>query len=249
MNKHVIAIIQARTGSTRLPGKTMYPLNGNPVLKHIITRASSVENISEVVVATSNKSQDDVITQYGPKFGAAVVRGDESNVLNRFAKAVEQYNPDVVVRLTGDNPLVSTQFIKSSIERLEADGADYISGDLDRTFPLGITCETFTSESFDRVKSASNAPRHREHVTPYYREQPDKFSLVNLSAEELFTELWLQNRTDLRLTLDEPADYQILETVYREVPFEDVLDVREAIEYIDEHELADINQHIKQKSI
>jgi len=244
----VTAIIQARTGSTRLPGKVMYPLDGRPALYHVVNRTAHADSVDEVVVATSTESTDDVIEQYAPTFGADVIRGSESNVLSRFEKAVEAYNPDIILRVTGDCPLIAPEFIDTSVDKIKA-GAEYVSAGLERTFPRGATCEAFTAESFGQVCAKSTKPHHREHVTPYYREHPEEFDLYSLESSTVFNEPWLQDRTDIRLTLDEPDDYQLLETVYREMEYDGILDVRDAIKYVDKNNLQTINQDVEQKSI
>lgn len=227
----------------------MYPLDGRPALAHVITRTANANRVDNVVVATSTQPEDDVIEQYAPRFGADVIRGSEMNVLKRFERVVKKYDPDVVLRITGDCPLVSPRFIDASVDQIEVGNAEYVSAGLNRTFPRGLTCEAFTADSFDRVIAESTQPRHREHVTPYYREHPEDFELYNLESEQIFDEKWLQNRDDLRLTLDEPADYQLLETVYDEIEYENLLDVTEVIRYIDETGLAEINEHVEQKTV
>ena len=243
------AIIQARVGSTRLPGKVMYPLDGRHALDHVVDRVSSADSVNKTIVATSTTKPDDVIEQYAPKIGTNVIRGGESDVLDRFECAIKAHDPDIVLRITGDCPLISPRFIDTSVERIQTENVDYVCAGLERTFPRGLTCEAFTVESFERMSRKANEPRHREHVTPYYRENPDDFDLYNLRSNEVFQEKQLQNRTDLRLTLDEPADYQLLEAVYGEVVYEDLLDVTEVIRYIDENGLGEINEHVEQKTI
>ncbi|WP_144905920.1 cytidylyltransferase domain-containing protein [Halobellus captivus] len=243
------AIIQARIGSTRLPGKVMYPLDGCHVLNHVVDRVSSADYVKETIVATSTEKPDDVIERYAPVFGADVIRGSESDVLGRFEHAVTKHNPDIVLRITGDCPLISPTFIDTAVERIRTKDVDYVCAGLERTFPRGVTCEAFTTESFERMSRRANEPHHREHVTPYYREHPDEFDLYNLDSNELFQEAQLQNRTDLRLTLDEPADYQLLEKIYREIDHQDLLTVRDVIKYIDEYALETINQHVEQKLV
>lgn len=245
----ISTIIQARVGSTRLPGKVMYPLDGRHVLDHVVTRVDSCEFVDDTIVGTSINSPDDVIERYASAFGAEVVRGSESDVLARFEAAIEAYEPDIVVRVTADCPLLSPEFIDVAIKRIRDHGVEYVSAGIDRTFPRGITCEAFDVESFKRVRSNASEPHHREHVTPYYRENPEEFRLFNLTSNTVFDEPWLQNRTDLRLTLDEPADYRLLETVYREVEYDEVLDIRDAIKYIDQNGLGTTNQNVKQKSV
>lgn len=245
----VLAVIQARVGSTRLPGKVMYPLDGVPVLNHITKRASHANSVDNVVVATSTEPQDDVIAEYIQSLGTEVVRGDESNLLSRFERAIDQYDPDIVIRLTGDNPLVLPQFIDACIDRLRTANVAYATEGPERTFPLGTSCEAFTTESFVRVREVSTTAQQREHVTVAYKQQPDEFETASISARELFDDGRLQNRTDLRLTLDEPADYQLFRTVYDEVSYETILDIQDAITHIDKNELWTINEHVTQKTV
>lgn len=244
-----IAVIQARVGSSRLPGKIMYPLDGQPTLEHVITRVSRASGVDDIIVATSNEPQDDVIEQYAPMFGADVIRGSESDVLSRFEQVIKLYGPKIIVRVTADCPLISPRFINASINHIMEKDTDYVSASFERTFPRGLTCEAFSAESFEKVRAESTDPHHREHVTPYYREHPEEFELSNLESKAVFDEPRLQNRTDLRLTLDEPADYQLLETVYREIDYDGILDVHDGIEHIDENDLGTINQDVEQKSV
>lgn len=246
---NIIAVIQARTGSTRLPGKVMYPLDGRPALEHVITRTAHVDHVDTVVVATSTKRSDDVTGQYAPIFGADVIRGCESNVLSRFEQAVEKYNPEIILRVTGDCPLIVPKFIDASIERIQARNIEYVSAGINRTFPRGLTCEAFSADSFKQVVKESSKPHHREHVTPYYREHPEEFELSNIESTDIFDEKWMQERTDIRLTLDESDDYRLLETVYREVPYENILDVQDVVRYIDRNDLSELNAHVEQKGV
>lgn len=245
----VAAVIQARTGSTRLPGKVMFPLDGHPVLTHVIKRVSAADRVDETIVATSDERPDDVIKQVATQAGVGVFRGSEDDVLSRFEGVAEQYNPDLIVRVTADCPLISPQFIDTCVNCFEDDPPDYVSAGPERTFPRGVTCEAFTQKSFEQVIEAATEPQHREHVTPYYRNNPQNFRLYNIKSQEVFETDWLQNRTDLRLTLDEPDDYQLLKKVYRQIAYDDLLSTRDAIRYIDENGLAEINQNVVQKTV
>jgi len=249
MMTNVTAVIQARVGSTRLPGKVMYPLDGDPVLEQITKRVSRADCIGDVVVATSTEPQDDVIAEYMQTLGTPVVRGSETNVLSRFERVVEQYEPDILLRLTGDNPLVSIQFIEACVDQIRTQSVDYVSEGPDRTFPLGSSCEAFTADSFDRVCASATDSRYREHVTVHYKERPEEFDTCSIESVDLFDEQQYQRRTDLRLTLDEPADYRLLRTVYHGVTYGDVLDLRDAISYIDDNDISGINSHVEQKTV
>lgn len=244
-----IAVVQARVGSTRLPGKVMYPLDGEPVVSHVIQRAQAAERVDRVVLATTEKSRDDVLVHCASSIGVEVVRGPEANVLRRFANVVDRFDPLHIVRVSSDNPLHAPEVIDYALGVIENNNVDYTSAGMSRTFPLGTTSEAFTAASFEQVLNKSTNQRHQEHVTPYYREHPETFELQNITSEEVFSEARMQDRTDLRLTLDEPADYKLLETVYREVKFDDYLPLRDAIRYIDETGLGEINQHVEQKTV
>lgn len=243
----VLAVIQARTGSTRLPGKVMYPLDGTPTLAHVVKRVTAAESVDRTIVATSTKSPDDVIESCVSRAGAAVVRGSESDVLGRFEHVVKKHDPDVLVRVTADCPLLSPMVLDSVVKSLQQSDADYSSNILERTFPRGLDVEAFTADSFAVVCEESTEPYHREHVTPYYHEREGRFERVSVTAEEIFSQEWLQNRTNLRLTLDEPADYELLRRVYAEVPYDGLLDVRDAIRYVDENGLNKLNNNVEQK--
>jgi spore coat polysaccharide biosynthesis protein SpsF len=240
-----VACIQARMGSSRLPGKMMLPLDGSHVLQHDVRRVTAADSVDEVVVATSDKKQDDIVARYATREGASVFRGSEDDVLGRMYAAAREHDADIVVRVTGDNPLVSPEFIDVSVQELVDCGSDCVSARLERTFPYEITTETFTFDSFETVEAASDQPHQREHVTQYYYENPEEFDLYNVTSEQLFAEASLQNRTDLRLTLDEADDYEVFRQIYEGVEYDEIVDVADAVHYVDTEELAEINKHIQ----
>lgn len=248
MNK-VTAVIQARTGSTRLPGKVMYPLDGQPALNHVVIRTAHADSITNVVVATSTEPQDDVIAQYTPTFGADVIRGTEENVLGRFERAVEEYDPDTVLRITGDCPLIDPATIDRVVAPVDNGDADYASNISHRTFPRGLDVEAFTAESFETVIEAATTQTEREHVTPYYRDNPDEFRTVNITSDQVFDDERYIDRTDLRLTLDEADDYQLLEHIYDTLEYEEILPIRDVIDFVDAEGLAEINEAVRQKKV
>lgn len=245
----IIAIVQARTGSTRLPGKVMYPLDGQPVLKHVVTRTADVDSVTDVVVATSTEPQDDVIAQYAPTFGADVIRGSESNVLSRFERVVEEYDPDIALRITGDCPLTDPATLDRAVSPVDDGKADYASNISQRTFPRGLDVEAFTAESFETVISASTTQEECEHVTPYYRKNPDEFDIVNVTSDQVFDDQKYIDRTDLRLTLDEADDYRLLKRIYDTIEYDEILPIRDAIDFIDEEGLTELNEAVRQKKI
>jgi spore coat polysaccharide biosynthesis protein SpsF len=234
--------------SSRLPGKMMLPLAGEHVIIHDIRRAMASSVVDEVVVATTFHPCDDIIARFAERFGACVYRGGEDDVLGRIFNAAEQYNADIVVRLTGDNPFVEPKLISAAVRRVE-DGADYASNKIDRTWPIGVDAEAFTFESFEYVESVARGPQHREHVTPYYRQCDDEFEVKNIIAEQVYDGQTLQAGQELRMTLDEFHDYILCRRIYDEVDFTGIIDVRQAIKHILDHNLQLINEKVNQKTL
>ncbi|KTG30924.1 cytidylyltransferase domain-containing protein [Haloferax profundi] len=243
-----VAVIQARMGSSRLPGKVMLPLDCVHNLERVVSRVLAAKTIDEVVVATTTHARDDIIAQCAPRFGAAVSRGDEQDVLGRMYEAACSHDADIVVRITGDCPLIPPECADAVVEKLQETGADYASNIVERTFPRGFDVEAFTMDSFERVEYHSTEPHQREHVTQLYlNDDTGEFVLANISSHEVYEKDSMQDRSDLRLTLDEAKDYELLRIVYDSVEFEEILDVEEAVSLIDEKGLTEINGDVGQK--
>ena len=248
MSQQVVAIIQARMGSTRLPGKVMLPLAADHTIIHTIRRVESAECVTNTMVATSKRTADDIVARYSARSGADVFRGSESDVLGRIYDSALSADADVIVRITGDCPLIDPETIDTVVREITDDDVQYAANIFERTFPRGLDVEAFTFESFERVHEEATEQHHREHVTPYYREQEDLFSTESVTSVDVFDEPQFQNRGDLRLTLDEADDYEVLRTIYENVSFDDVLPIREAIRYVDENDLMTLNASVEQKS-
>jgi spore coat polysaccharide biosynthesis protein SpsF len=226
----------------------MLPLDGDHVLTHDIRRTDSAEIVDEVVVATSTETADDIVARYASRAGATVFRGSESNVLDRMFRAAAQADADVVVRLTADCPLIAPDVIDGVVARLDETRVDYAANILERTFPRGLDVEAFTFESFERVHEESTEPHHREHVTPYYREREDQFTYASVTSAAVFDNPRMQDRTDIRLTLDEADDYELLRRVYEDLDWSDGLDIRDVVDHIDANDLAELNRNVEQKT-
>ncbi len=235
-------------GSTRLPGKVMLPLGDHLDLEHVIHRVQRASEIDEVVVATTTKTADDIIEWCSENAGATVFRGDEQNVLDRMYRAAKTVEADEIVRITADCPLIDPTVIDAVVRRRRASNADYVSNILERTFPRGLDVEVFTAESFERVHSHASTSSQLEHVTLYYRDNSDEFEFANVTSAEVFDQEQLQNRTDLRLTLDEAQDYLLLREIFEQVDYENTPQLLDVIEYIDKHGLGEMNETVIQKS-
>jgi spore coat polysaccharide biosynthesis protein SpsF len=234
-------------GSTRLPGKMMLSLDGKHVVERDIERVSRADSVSNTVVATSVSMADDILERYAGRCGATVYRGSESDVLGRMYEAATAASADIVVRITGDCPLISPRGIDAVVDRLRETGADYASNTLEQTLPRGLDVEAFTYETFSTVECRATASQEREHVTLHYRQNPDRFDLVNVTDEETFDATHLHGREDLRLTLDEADDYELLRRIYEELSPDGHLDVETAVNHIDCEDLATLNRDVRQK--
>ncbi len=199
-------VIQARMGSTRLPGKTLLSLGGRPVLEHVIRRSGSAMLVDRVVVATTDQPEDDQVAEWCQNHAIPFVRGSSADVLARYLLAVENYPCKNVIRITADCPLIDPGIIDALI-CLHAEGdCDYTSNVIPPTFPIGFDAEVVLATTLRRVAACASLTSHREHVTLYIRENLDQFKTANLSFG--------QNFEHVRLTLDRDADYQLLTRVF-----------------------------------
>lgn len=201
-----VCVIQARMGSTRLPGKVLMDLGGRPVLAHVVDRAKHARTVDQVVVATSRRGDDDLVAALASALGVATVRGPEDDVLTRYCVAAEEHRADIVVRITADCPLVDARLIDRVVWRLRVDQADYASNVMPPTYPDGYDVEALTRSCLNRLDVQATNVRHREHVTLRLREGPDGFRIARVMSR--------RDLSALRLTLDRPDDLRLLRSVY-----------------------------------
>lgn len=239
-----VAIIQARMGSTRLPGKVLKPILGQPMLWHIVQRVRWVPDLAEVVVATSDGPRDEPIRRFCRERGIALSAGSENDVLDRFYQAAIQYNGDPIIRITGDCPFVDPEVIGRLLELYQTGQYDHVgvgagagaalSGN--KHFPTGLDAECFSFSMLARAWREATEPSDREHVTPYNWRVPGRFRVGTLWSE--------RDYSHLRWTVDYEADLrlvrQVYEALYREgAPF--LMD--DVLRYFASHpELAEINR-------
>ena len=179
----VVALVQARTGSSRLPGKVLMDLHGRPMLAQLLSRLRTAQRIDEVVVATSDLPADDAVAELAEAEGVRVFRGDERDVLSRMLGAARVAEADVVVRITGDCPLIDPAVVDQVVSELG--DHDLASNAIQRTFPRGLDTEVLTRDALERIAQLATSPESREHVTWFaYRERPDLFKLRTVESGE-----------------------------------------------------------------
>jgi len=239
----IVAIIQARMGSTRLPGKVLMKLIGEPILAHVIKRTSRAKTISNIVVATTVNQMDNVIVQFCQENGWLCFRGNEQDVLDRYYKAAVEYQADVIVRITSDCPLIEPEIIDRVVgEYLENPSLDYVSNTLDpRTFPRGLDVEVVSFEALRCAWEEDNNYEWREHVTPYIYRNPDKFSVKGVKHGE--------DLSYMRWTVDTIEDFRFVSTIYNHFRHNN-FSWMDVLTLLKQHpEWIEINRGIEQKEI
>lgn len=198
----ILAVLQARMSSVRLPGKVLMPLFGMPMLLVMLDRVMASKRLDKVIVATSTDKTDDVIFDFCIKNGIGCFRGSLTDVLDRYYQAAMVFIPHHVVRLTADCPLINTEIMDKTIEKHLDGGFDFTAN---FGFPDGYDVEVMTLETLSRAWREASTPEEREHVTPYIRNNPDKFRIGRLENS--------QNMSHVKISVDTQEDYQRLKAL------------------------------------
>ncbi|MBI5190041.1 MAG: glycosyltransferase family protein [Nitrospirae bacterium] len=234
----VTAIIQARLGSTRLPGKTLIELEGVPLLGHLISRVRACRNVDGIVIATTVKQRDDRLEEYAKGLGIGCFRGDEDDVLDRFYGAAKEFGIATIVRVTPDCPMLDPDIVDMVVEEFLKSGADYATNTLPPTYPDGMDVEVLSFSALETAWKESSLRSEREHVTPYIRNHPEHFTLVNVAGKE--------DLSRLRLTVDEQLDLDMAKEIFRRLyPGNRLFGLAEVLALLEcEPGLLEINQMI-----
>lgn len=237
----VVAVVQARMQSTRLPGKVLRELGGEPVLAWVLRAARAARGIDEVVVATSTERADNVVAAFAEQRGVRVVRGSQDDVLSRFLRAAEVSAADAVVRLTADCPLLDPAVISQAVALWRVDPAlDYVSTTQDRSLPRGLDVEVAAVAALRAVDARSEA-HHRAHVTSALYEEGAGFGLASLSFRP--------PSQHFRVTLDTEDDARLLDAVAALLPARPPR-WRDLVRILSERpDLVAINAHVEQKAL
>lgn len=239
----ISAIIQARLASTRLPRKVLKDLNGKPLIEQIINRLNFCQKIDNIVLATTTGKIDDELVDWCLRNGVSYYRGDESNVLKRYYDAATEFNADVIVRVTADDPFKDPQIIDSVIDLLLANKLDFAYNNAPPSFPEGLDTEVFTYEAIKRAAEADTTDFEKEHVTQYFYHNPQMFRNQNLSYKE--------NISHIRLTIDTEQDFKLAQKIYQELsPNGEMFYLENILALIKENpELLDVNKNVKRSAM
>jgi spore coat polysaccharide biosynthesis protein SpsF len=241
----IACIIQARVGSTRLPNKILIKVVNKELLIHVIERVLNARKVDQVIVATTTKPGDDRTVKLIENYNndrVTVFRGSEEDVLDRYYRAAEDNNADVIIRITSDCPLVDWELIDLMVSKFVDGNYDYVSNVLTkRTFPRGLDTEVLSFEALKKMWESCTLERYREHVTSYILENPSLFNTLNIEQE--------RDLSDLRWTVDEEDDLKLIRIIYDELvdknPNFKTGDILELIKR--KPELATMNAHVQQK--
>lgn len=243
--KKIVAIIQARMGSTRLPGKVLLEIAGKPMLVWDMERIQRAKKIDEIVIATTTKSADDKIISLCREYGWNYFRGSEDDVLDRYYRAALEYKGKAIVRITSDCPLIEPTLIDQVIDKYisEEPDVDYVSNNYPlRTYPRGLDTEIISFSALERCWKEDTNPLFREHVAAaYIADNADKFRIFEVNND--------RNLSSMRWTVDTPEDFEFVSQVYHH--FGDmVFSWTDILDLLKKHpELQEINKNIKQKEI
>ena len=229
-------IIQARMGSSRLPGKVLMKSgNGMPLLYHVINQLRHCSKVKNLVIATTTNQEDDEIEKFADNNSVNVFRGSEKDVLDRYFQCAKKYSFSTIVRITSDCPLIDPQIVDKVIERFFSGNYDYATNTLIRTFPIGTDVEVFSFSVLETAWKNTQLPSEREHVTPYLRNKGN-FKTINVENDT--------NISNLRLTVDRIEDFELIKEILNNISInpihlEDILEL-----FSRKPELIEINKYI-----
>jgi spore coat polysaccharide biosynthesis protein SpsF (cytidylyltransferase family) len=240
MSTRVLAVVQARLGSTRLPGKALADIAGRPMLAHVVERAAAIPGVDEVVGATTTSPDDDAIATFVRERGIACVRGSVEDVLDRFRTALRAHPADAIARLTGDCPLLDPDGSGRVVAayRARPHALDYVSNVHPPSYPDGLDTEVVSAAVLEIAWREARLGSDREHVTPYVWRRPDRFRIENVAGDH--------DLSALRWTVDDPRDLEFVRAIHAALPTRrGIIGMREVLELLRARpELASINAGI-----
>jgi len=216
-------IIQARMGSTRLPGKVMRIIDGkNPSLSYTINQLKSCKSLDKIIVATTTLPEDDKIANYLKNLGVDVFRGSSDDVLDRYFQCAKYYDLSSIVRITADCPLIDPNIVEEGIKLFNSKNYDYVTNTFPRTFPDGNETEIFSIEALKKASENADLLSEHEHVTPYFRNNNELFKIKNFTHSS--------NLSSLRWTVDYEEDFKLVKILiskihFRPIHLENILDI------------------------
>lgn len=242
--QRTVAIVQARMGSSRLPGKVLQEIHGKPMIARVVERTRKAKFVNNVAVATTTEASDDAIEAWCRESATACYRGSTFDVLDRFYQAARLFAADVVVRVTADCPVIDPDVIDETISAFHQHAVDFAANRLPppwgRTFPIGLDTEVCSFSALERAWEDAKAAHEREHVMPYLYDVPGRFKIFQLNTEP--------NYGSLRWTVDTPEDLEFIRRVFDHLQDVDHFSWLDVLAVTHSHpELNKINAEIRHK--
>lgn len=244
----VVATIEARMTSTRLPGKSMKPILGKPMLELLIERVKNCKKIDAIIVATTENATDNIIEELSKKMSVNCFRGSENDVLDRVLKAAKSVEADIIVELWGDSPLIDPVLIDKIVEYYLTNNYDCVGTTLPnfkKTFPLGLSVLIFPTRILDEVEKVTQKQEDRENVSNYIYEHPEKYKIGSMPCPDDL------NFPELRFTVDEESDFELVKTVFENLYLTNK-DFRasDVIKFLNSHpQIRNLNKHVVQRRL
>ncbi len=231
-------IIQARMGSSRLPGKVMKEVDKNKIiLEYVIEQIKFSKKINKIIVATTNLKEDQVICDYLLSHKTEFFKGSSDDVLDRYFQCAKKFSMDVIVRITADNPLIDPEIIDNVIDEYFNQKCDFATNTLSRTFPYGTEVEVFSFKVLENVWKNAKKPSEREHVTSFIRDTKNKFVLLNLKSQK--------DLSNLRFTVDRNEDLELVREIVKNISTRPIL-VKDIIDLSERKpKIFEINKNVK----
>ena len=237
-----VCAVAVRMGSTRLPGKTLINVNGEPLLRHLIKRLNTCRRLDHIVVATTRLSEDDVIETYCRENSVTCFRGSSTDVLGRLTAAYREAQAVVGVVVYGDGPLIDPTIIDHAVELFHLSGAcDFVGNDLKTTFPAGMEVEVFRIDSLVRSEALCTDDAIREHGTLFLRQNTDMFRVSNFEASGNL------RRPDLSLEVDTWEDLKVCDRIVGHLDAISSYSLTDIIDFVDAQNLSKLNQHVQRR--
>lgn len=237
----ILCIVQARMGSERLPGKVIKPILGKPMILHALDRLRKSKYINEIVLATSDLEKENELVDVVKEANYNVFRGSENDVLSRYKKASDLFEGDIIIRVTGDCPVIDPIIVDNVISYFIMNDYDYVRLDIPDTFIRGFDVEVFSKDALNKTFKMAKEDRHREHVTLYMYENKEQFKIGYVKGEELYNK-------DYRLCVDTEEDFKLITMIYEHFK-DEFISAKEIIKYLNDNpQLSKINVEVLQKT-
>jgi len=238
----IACIIEARMNSSRLPGKILKEIAGKPMLVHLIERLKQVNNSQEVIVATTSSKKDDITEQIVSKEGVFCYRGDEDNVTQRVIEAAEERDVDVIVQVTGDNPMIDPEIVEQVINMYIYNKFDYVSNDLERSYPIGMNTRVFSTKTLIKAFNILHTEYEKEHTTMSILKNKDMFTFCNLYAPKSLC--W----PNMHLTVDEENDFLLAKAIFEALYNKKYFSLLDIIDFLkDNPDLSELNKQVQRR--